>query len=113
VVGHHALQDCEVDLVRLALIRRDETMGRFRIIDVVLGVAQDAPGAQVDAEEVYVACGAPYRPAQWRPGDARAGQRQREGAARQRPLGPAHAIAAQQQQEQPRLRQRRERDSGP
>lgn len=58
LVGHHALQDCEVDLVRLAFIRRDETMARFRIIDVmlVLGVAQDAPGAQADAEEVYTQC---------------------------------------------------------
>ncbi len=58
LVGHHALQDCEVDLVRLAFIRRDETMGRFRIIDVmlVLGVAQDAVEAQDAAEEVYTQC---------------------------------------------------------
>jgi hypothetical protein len=58
LIRHHALQDCEVDLVRVAFIRRDETMGRFRIIDVmlVLGVAQDPPGAQADAEEVYNQC---------------------------------------------------------
>jgi hypothetical protein len=58
LIRHHALQDTEVDLVRIAFIRRDETMGRFRIIDVmlVLGVAQDPPGAQADAEEVYNQC---------------------------------------------------------